>query len=284
MYAATRLSTGGAVALKVLRMDDPPEVVRRRLDRELRAMVALKGHPYVVHVEEVLDAADGPVLVMELAEQGSLAAQVAACGPLSVSDTLLAAHQVAVVLRDAHRAGIVHRDIKPHNVLATRFGSIKVCDFGIASIASESGWRDRTSALSYRYASPEELADDPAVGPPADVYSLGVTIRHLLTGSPTAGRTHPRPPADVPVVERLTALVDACTRPQPSDRPTASDVARWTEEIRSGLGASAEDGLQFVQEASVGASARSEIVEPTVLCRPLGRLPVPNTNPDWWTM
>lgn len=89
-------------------------------------------------VEEILDGAHGPALVMEYAPGGALVDRLAH-GPLSTAELVLVAEHVLQALEAAHRFGIIHRDIKPHNLLVGAFGQVKVCDFGIAALARGPG-------------------------------------------------------------------------------------------------------------------------------------------------
>jgi serine/threonine protein kinase len=234
VFRATRTSTGGTVALKQLDrthgLDE--ELVERRLRREIAAMVALKGHPNIVQVEEMISAADGPVIVMEFMDAGSVASMLGHTAPSAERIAHVAA-SIASGLAAAHEAGIVHRDIKPQNVLMNQFGQVKLCDFGIAAILKSSEIQTRTTSLSVRYASPEELDNDPDVGPPTDVYSLGAAIHHLLYGAPPSFKNRPEPDPDLTVVRRgndtvrqsLCLIVEECLQREAALRPTAHQLA-----------------------------------------------------------
>ncbi len=244
VYRAQRDSTGGTVALKILRIDGDEATMQRRVHREVAALLQLKGHPYVVHVEEVIQLESTAVVVMEFAKNGSLAGVLADRKRLHPPEVLLAATHVASALRDAHERGIVHRDIKPHNLLLGEFGQVKVCDFGISALTKGPISTDRTSALSYRYASPEELEDEPDVGPPTDVYSLGVTMRQLATGE-TKRNASEEPgnwlvgvvdPDEIFLTHNLWRLVESMTEHHQAKRPTAAAVVDKLERLDRELG------------------------------------------------
>jgi serine/threonine protein kinase len=242
VYRAVRVSTGGPVAIKVVREVGDMEATERRVLRELEALLKLKGHPNVVQVEEVIKRGTILALVMEFVSGGTLMDLLQRNGPLSSAQALIALTEVARALNDAHALGVVHRDIKPHNVMVSQFGQCKVCDFGIAALAKDTGYTDRTNALSYRYASPEEIDDEPEIGPPADVYSLGVSLRQLLTGETNPDRarmvssTLDNEPAQRDLRTRLSRLADEMTARVALARPTASQVLNRAQEFDHELG------------------------------------------------
>jgi serine/threonine protein kinase len=135
----------------------------------------------VVSVEEIVEGPDGPALVMEYLDSGSLAESMKG-GPLTLEQVLQVGLGILSAIGAAHSVGIIHRDLKPQNVLLGRFGQVKVCDFGISALARD-GAHTQTSASTLGYASPEELDGSVTVGPPADVYSFCVTMVHIITGS-----------------------------------------------------------------------------------------------------
>lgn len=241
VYRAERLSTGGPVAIKVLRDVSDSSVAWHRTRRELTALVSLSGHAHVIRLLELLDLPTGPALVMEYAPGGSVA-DLLATRPgdtLDVAEIVLIGRQAADALDAAHDQDIVHRDVKPQNLLIDGYGQIKLCDFGIASLTRSEEFRTRTSALSMRYASPEDLDEDAEVGPASDVYSLGATLLHLAHGAPPTlkERLAPwQPPAsrdDSADADRaaLDQVIAACLHPEPRERPTAAEVLDRLEEL-----------------------------------------------------
>lgn len=190
VYRAVRESTGGVVAIKELREVPSASPAWHRAKRELEAMLRLKGHPYVVSIEEIIESSNGPCLVMEYLEGGSLMQRLTHNGPLSPAEFVLVGNHVAQALEAAHEVGIVHRDIKPHNLLVGTFGQVKVADFGIAALSLEGGLSTQTNAFTLSYASPEQLDGAEQVGPASDVYSFAATMSHLGTGRRPSLREH----------------------------------------------------------------------------------------------
>lgn len=236
VYRAVRTSTGATVAIKVLRDVSDESVAWHRTRRELTALVSLAGHANVIQLIEVLDLPEGPALVMEHAPGGSVAElMLRRDRPLSVGETVLVGRQTATALMAAHERGIVHRDVKPQNLLIDAYGQVKLCDFGIAAMARSDEFQARTSAISMRYASPEDLDDDTDVGPASDVYSLGATMLHLARGAPPTlkERLAPwvPPETDDEAMGALDAIIASCLHPVPAQRPSAAQVADELERL-----------------------------------------------------
>ena len=130
-----RLNRLGAV--KILKDEfSRNQEFRRRFHAESQA-VAMLSHPNIVSVYDVSRSGDVDYIVMELIEGITLKQYLEKKGCLNWRETLHFAMQIAKALEHAHSRGIVHRDIKPHNIMILKDGSIKVADFGIARIASK---------------------------------------------------------------------------------------------------------------------------------------------------
>jgi serine/threonine-protein kinase len=185
------------VALKLLKdryANDEDFVERFR--REAKSAAALSS-PFIVPVFDRGETEDGAYYIaMEYLPGGTLEDRIAGAGKLSPREVVEVAVQVAEALQTAHGRGVVHRDVKPGNVLVTRSGHTKVADFGIARAAEATTISGPGDILgSAKYMSPEQAAGG-RVGPASDLYSLGVVLYEMLTGSvPFAVTT----PADVPV-------------------------------------------------------------------------------------
>jgi eukaryotic-like serine/threonine-protein kinase len=173
-----------SVALKVMsgRYADDEEFVER-FKREAQSAAAL-SHPNIVSIYDRGEAEDGTYYIaMEYLPGGTLKDRILKRGALAPRTAAAVALQIAEALRAAHAAGVVHRDIKPHNVLVTDTGDIKVGDFGIARAATSSTMTRTGSILgTAHYISPEQAMGEP-VGQGSDLYSLGVVLYEMLAGT-----------------------------------------------------------------------------------------------------
>jgi len=171
------------VAIKVLKDDYfQDEEFRRRFHAESQA-VAMLSHPNIVSVYDVSTSDDADYIVMELIDGISLKQYMEKKGVLNWKETLHFAIQIAKALEHAHSRGIVHRDIKPHNVMVLKNGSVKVADFGIARVMSKSNTLTKEALGSVHYISPEQ-AKGGNVDNRSDLYSLGVVMYEMMTGRP----------------------------------------------------------------------------------------------------
>lgn len=171
------------VAVKILKddyMED--EEFRRRFHSESQA-VAMLSHPNIVSVYDVSTSITADYIVMELIDGITLKQYMEKKGVLNWKETLHFAIQIAKALEHAHGRGIVHRDIKPHNVMVLKNGSVKVTDFGIARVMSQSNTLTKEALGSVHYISPEQ-AKGGRVDSRSDIYSLGVVMYEMMSGRP----------------------------------------------------------------------------------------------------
>jgi eukaryotic-like serine/threonine-protein kinase len=171
------------VALKVMstRYASDEEFVER-FKREAQSAAAL-SHPNIVSIFD-RGSSDGGTyyIAMEFLPGGTLKDRIMSKGALPARTAAAVALQIAEALQAAHERGVIHRDIKPHNILITESGDVKVTDFGIARAASSSTMTRTGSILgTAHYISPEQAMGEP-VGPASDLYSLGVVLYEMLTG------------------------------------------------------------------------------------------------------
>jgi len=171
------------VAIKILKDDYlEDEEFRRRFHSESQA-VAMFSHPNIVSVYDVSTSVTADYIVMELIEGITLKQYMEKKGVLNWKETLHFAIQIAKALEHAHSRGIVHRDIKPHNVMVLKNGSVKVTDFGIARMMSKGNTLTKEALGSVHYISPEQ-AKGGRVDSRSDIYSLGVVMYEMMTGRP----------------------------------------------------------------------------------------------------
>jgi serine/threonine protein kinase len=210
IYRGRDLRMDRPVAIKVLReaySTDPKFVTRFQL--EAKAASSLQ-HPNIVQVYDYGYADGNYFIVMELVDGSDLRRYLRSRRILDVERAMIIAHDVASGLSAAHRRNIVHRDVKPQNILIGRDGSIKLTDFGIASVYKDiNAERLTTTGMTLgtvQYYAPEQ-AQGEIVSPAADVYALGIVMYEMLTGrTPFDG--------DTPVAVAMQHLQDAPLPPR----------------------------------------------------------------------
>lgn len=169
------------VAIKILRDEYANDPEFREHFRAESQAVAMLSHPNIVAVYDYSRDLSCQYIVMELIEGITLKQYMQKKGALSWHEALHFATQIAKALSHAHSKGIIHRDIKPQNIMVCKDGSIKVADFGIADLETESDSNSQETMGSIHYISPEQ-AHGEAADARADIYSLGVVMYELLTG------------------------------------------------------------------------------------------------------
>ncbi|TWH49089.1 Stk1 family PASTA domain-containing Ser/Thr kinase [Sporomusa sp. KB1] len=171
-----------SVAVKVLRSqftDDEEFISRFR--REAQAAAKL-SHPNIVNIYDVGFDEQTYYIIMEYISGETLKDKIDREAPLPVETAVHIAMEIAEALEHAHQNNLVHCDIKPHNILITRSGRVKVTDFGIArAVTSSTMTNSGTIIGSVHYFSPEQ-AKGTSVGAKSDIYSLGVVLYEMLTG------------------------------------------------------------------------------------------------------
>ena len=171
------------VAIKILKDELSEDAeFRRRFHAESQA-VAMLSHPNIVNVYDVSHSDNVDYIVMELIDGITLKQYMEQKGTLNWREALHFSTQIAKALEHAHSRGIIHRDIKPHNIMILKDGSVKVADFGIARVSSAQSTLTREALGSVHYISPEQ-AKGGRIDYRSDLYSLGVVMYEMLTGHP----------------------------------------------------------------------------------------------------
>lgn len=171
------------VAIKILREDLAQDAEFRRRFHDESQAVAMLSHPNIVAVYDVSRSSELEYIVMELIDGITLKQYMQKKGnKLNWREALHFITQIIKALGHAHSRGIIHRDIKPHNVMVLRDGSVKVADFGIARVASGGHSTLTQEALgSVHYISPEQ-ARGSHIDARSDLYSAGVVLYEMITG------------------------------------------------------------------------------------------------------
>ena len=194
VYRARQDRLNRLVAIKLLRVDDEMTTADQ-VQTELATTVSLSAQPHIVSIIDTGSTDTGrPYIVMEYCEGGSYGHILARGGPLPVQEVVDIGVKVGEALQAAHEVGIIHRDVKPHNILRSKYGPA-LTDFGIARAANDLTGTITLHKLTPQHASPEALRREPQ-GPASDVYSLASTMWNLLTGYPPfadAGDNTPDP-------------------------------------------------------------------------------------------
>ena len=168
------------VAVKILKDDlANDEDFRRRFRTEAEA-VAMLSHTNIVSIYDVSRSGSVEYIVMELIEGITLKQYINRKGLLNWKESLHFATQITKALIHAHSRGIIHRDIKPHNIIILKDGSVKVTDFGIARLLYSQNTLTQEALGSVHYISPEQAKGSP-VDSRSDIYSVGVVLYEMLT-------------------------------------------------------------------------------------------------------
>lgn len=193
VYRAVDTLLDRVVAVKMLRSqfaEDEEFVSRFRQEAQAAGRLS---HPNIVNVYDVGVSQREYYIVMEYVDGPTLKDIIVERAPLTVEETLDISKQICSALQHAHDLNIIHRDVKPHNILVNRAGTVKVADFGIARAVSGNTITDKqaTSVLgSVHYFSPEQ-ARGAQTDAKSDIYSLGVVMYEMLTGSLPFSGTSP---------------------------------------------------------------------------------------------
>ncbi|MGH9460985.1 MAG: protein kinase domain-containing protein [Vicinamibacteria bacterium] len=268
VYLADDTKLHRKVALKFLPENlTRDESRKQRFIQEARAAASME-HPHIAAIYDIGDVDGRTFIVMEYVRGASLRDAISE-GKLGVRRSLELANQIAEALAKAHERGVVHRDLKPENVLLSEDGYAKIIDFGLAKLGEPRPADDRENTVEHEaetliktqdglllgtvaYMSPEQARAKP-VDAQTDVFSLGVVMQEMLTGSspfqrPSVAETlsailkespHPLPEDVTALAPALPSILRQALAKEPSGRyqrmrDLANDIRALREEMGSG--------------------------------------------------
>ena len=254
VYQAYDLELKRDVAVKVLRDDVSMDAESRKQFRTEYQAVEKLSHPNIRAVYDVVVSGDTEYIVMEYVDGINLKQYMKKQGALSWQEVLHFSTQIARALSHAHHRGIIHMDIKPQNIMLPKDGTVKIADFGIAQMDESDAGSSDEAVGSIHYISPEQARGE-AVDARSDIYSLGVVMYEMLTGSlPFKGKTveevamqHfsvvPEAPSALnsAVPPELEEITLQAMQPNPDDRyPSADEMLADLEDFRRQQNGSAQ--------------------------------------------
>ncbi|XZE44535.1 protein kinase domain-containing protein [Pirellulaceae bacterium SH467] len=228
VYRALHMQLNRLVAIKVINADrlESPQA-KSRFTKEMQMLAQLE-HPQIVRASDAGEHEGKPYFVMEYVHGMDLGQLLQRIGPLPYPEACELIRQAASALQFAHDRKILHRDVKPSNIMLSSDGRLKLLDLGLAQIvgSEREGVSDSEYAVgTLAYMAPEVVVRGTNASSRSDVFSLGVTLFHLLTGiKPYEQIAAPTPVLDISLVRpdlppELAVLVHQMIAPIPEDRP-----------------------------------------------------------------
>jgi serine/threonine-protein kinase len=193
VFLGRQLSLDRLVAIKVLpkKFSSDPKFIDR-FYKEGRAAARLND-PNIVAAYDVGQAGEHHYFVMEYVDGETVYDRIVAKKRFSEREAIAIVRQVASALHHAHGQGFIHRDIKPKNIMLSKSGTVKLADLGLARAMSDKEAAEAESGRAFGtpyYISPEQIRGQVDIGPPSDLYALGATFYHMVTGRvPFEGRS-----------------------------------------------------------------------------------------------
>jgi len=185
VFLAKQISLDRLVAIKVLpKKYSSNRKFIERFYKEGRAAAQL-NHANIVQAYDVGAAGEHHYFVMEYVDGPTIYDRIVGDKRIGEAEAIDIVRQVAKALKHAHERGFIHRDIKPKNIMITRSGRVKLADLGLARALSDKDAAEAEAGRAYGtpyYISPEQIRGELDIGPQADVYGLGATFYHMVTG------------------------------------------------------------------------------------------------------
>ena len=286
------------VAVKVLadRHSDDPHFIER-FQREARAAARL-NHPNIVQVYDQGQSDGVSYIVQEYVEGETLKDLIRREAPIEPRRAIGLALQILAALRVAHQQGVIHRDVKPQNILVQPDGKAKVADFGIARAGDAEMTEAGSIVGTAQYLAPEQARGLP-VGPPADLYAVGIVLYEMLSGrvpfdgdqAVTVAMRHVQEPP-VPLADRnplvpvdLESIVMRALTKDPTRRyQSAEEMGLELDRVRQGLSVSDETAVIGAAAILMSRQQTQTMVAPPLTPRaaaPTGRRGNPNRRRLW---
>lgn len=222
VYLAMNERANKQWAIKEIRKDKTSEAVRKSIENEISIMKKL-NHPYLPSIVDVIDYMDSFLIVMDYVQGNTLLQLLREYGKATVENVVDWCSQLCDVLGYLHsrEPAVIYRDVKPGNIMLRPDGTIALIDFGIAREYKYENYEDTTCLGTYGYAAPEQFGGLGQTDGRTDIYSLGMTAWHLLTGiNPCEAvcdisdirRVRPD------ITEGMANILIKCTQKNPDDR------------------------------------------------------------------
>lgn len=283
VFKAKQLSLDRIVAIKVLprKFTSNPQFIER-FYAEGRAAAQL-NHPNIVQAYDVGKAGEYHYFVMEFVDGTTVYDEIAKHKRFGEKDAIDLTLQVAEALQHAHERGLIHRDVKPKNIMLTKEGVAKLADMGLARAISDREAAEAEQGKAFGtpyYISPEQIRGELNIGPQADIYSLGATLYHMVTGSVPFDGKNPSsvmhkhlkaelvPPDHVnpKLSSGISEIIEMMMAKDPAARyQSCADLIEDLRLVRAGqtprLAHKEIGGAALSQLAAVESSSPTEIVE-----------------------
>jgi serine/threonine protein kinase len=269
---------------------------RARFEREAKTIAAL-DHPAIVPVYDLGEEAEQPYFVMRFMTGGSLAQRLEE-GPLSLAEATRILTRLAPALDEAHAHGVIHRDLKPSNILFDQRQDAFISDFGIAKLTEATTKLTNTGGLvgTPAYMSPEQIQGNVALDGRSDIYTLGILLFEMLTGSHPYRTDTPIAVAVKHIFEPIPRILETVPHLPPACQRVLSKAMAKNRDDRYPTAAAFAEAVQALLEGKEADSRPQPATAPAPASAPasgrrlalivynsqyndlmLSQLPTPNT-------
>lgn len=272
VHKGIEIATNNVVALKIINLDTADDDVED-IQREVALLTHLRD---AVNITKYYGCfMDGPRvwIVMEYAQGGSVRTLQKACPKNIVHERyiLIITRELLLALSSLHKAGVIHRDIKAANVLITATGKVMLCDFGVSALLVTNQSKRNTLIGTPYWMAPEVAQPVPNYDTKADIWSLGITLYEMATGSPPHSnldglkvvqlipKTKPPRLAESEGSKDIREFVAACLKESPAERPSADELSRskWIKSSKAPVSVLKELLVQYDAWMQAGGTRAS---------------------------